>query len=70
MIKQSPISIASGMLAASIFIGISLYLLFFSSEIHALANENIRRYAFLTGSYGIWRLIRVFFVWKEAQKNV
>jgi len=70
LIKQNPILLVSGILAAITFISIALYILFFSSGMPALANENIKLYALLTGSYGIWRLIRVFFIWKEAQKNV
>jgi hypothetical protein len=70
MTKSATASLVMGILVSMTFMGIALYFLFFTERVPPVANENIRLYAFLTGSYGIWRLIRVFAVWKEAQKNI
>ena len=59
-----------GILLGMTFISIALYLLLFPDRVPPAANEDIRLYALLTGAYGIWRLLRVFIVWNEAQKNV
>jgi uncharacterized protein YneF (UPF0154 family) len=70
MTKITTASLVMGILVGMTFISIALYFLFFTDGVPPVANENIRLYALLTGSYGIWRLIRVFVVRKEAQKNV
>jgi TctA family transporter len=59
-----------GLLLAIIFIAIALYLLIFPGSVPTTSKEDIRLYALLTGAYGIWRAIRVWLAWKEAQENV
>lgn len=58
------------LLLAITFIGIALYLLIFPATVATASREDIRLYALLTGAYGIWRIIRVYLSWKEAQENV
>lgn len=60
----------AGMLLGITFIGIALFLLLFPESIPSGARGDIRLYALLTGAYGIWRLIRVYLAWKDAQENV
>jgi NhaP-type Na+/H+ or K+/H+ antiporter len=70
MIKSGAVSMITGILLSVIFIGIALYLLFIPDGAPHLSKDDLRRYALLTGSYGLWRFIRVFIVWKETKKNV
>jgi hypothetical protein len=71
MIKQSAASMITGILLSMTFIGIALYILLFpDSAPHHVSKDDLMLYALLTGTYGIWRFIRVFLVRKEAQKNV
>jgi hypothetical protein len=70
MIKQSAISLGLGIFTAITFVSFSLYILFFTDNVPNLNSNDIKLYALLTGSYGIWRFIRVFAVWKEGQNNV
>ena len=60
----------TGILLSMAFIGIALYVLFFSDRLPHVSKDDLRLYALLTGAYGIWRFIRVFMVRKEAEKNV
>ncbi len=60
----------TGILLSMAFIGIALYVLFFSDRLPQVSKDDLRLYALLTGAYGIWRFIRVFMVRKEAEKNV
>ncbi|NMW21541.1 MAG: hypothetical protein HKK67_07890 [Chlorobiaceae bacterium] len=68
MTKNS-VSLVTGLLLGSMFIGIALYLLLFPDSIPSTSRNDLKLYALLTGAYGIWRVIRVVIVWKEAQKN-
>ncbi len=68
--QKSAAGMVMGLLLGSTFIGIALYLLFFPDISPAGMKEDLRLYALLTGAYGIWRLIRVWLAWKEAQENV
>ena len=70
MIKSGAISMITGILLSMAFIGIALYVLFFSDRLPQVSKDDLRLYALLTGAYGIWRFIRVFLVRKEAEKNV
>ncbi|MEI7707111.1 MAG: hypothetical protein WCI90_02495 [Chlorobium sp.] len=70
MIKSGAISMITGILLSMAFIGIALYVLFFSDRLPQVSKDDLRLYALLTGAYGIWRFIRVFMVRKEAEKNV
>ena len=70
MKKKSLVEIVTGLILGSTFIGISLYLLFFPDISPAGMKQDLRLYALLTGAYGIWRFIRVWLAWKEAQENV
>ena len=70
MKKKSVVEIVTGLIMGSTFIGIALYLLFFPDISPAGMKQDLRLYALLTGAYGIWRFIRVWLAWKEAQENV
>ncbi len=70
MKKKSLIEIITGLILGSTFIGIALYLLFFPDISPAGMKQDMRLYALLTGAYGIWRIIRVWLAWKDAQENV
>jgi hypothetical protein len=70
MKKKSLVEIVTGLVMGSTFIGIALYLLFFPDISPAGMKQDLRLYALLTGAYGIWRFIRVWLTWKEAQENV
>jgi len=69
MITKNSVSLVTGLLLGSMFIGIALYLLLFPDSIPSTSRNDLKLYALLTGAYGIWRVIRVVIVWKEAQKN-
>ncbi len=60
----------TGILLSITFIGIALYVLFFTDRLPQVSQDDLRRYALLTGAYGIWRFIRVFLARKEAENNV
>jgi len=49
------------------FIGIALYLFLFPDAAPAVARKDLNHYVLLTGSYGVWRIIRVSMTWKNAQ---
>ncbi|NMW19467.1 MAG: hypothetical protein HKK66_10680 [Chlorobiaceae bacterium] len=68
--KQSPASMITGILLSMTFIGIAIFLLFFTDRLPQVSKDDLRLYALLTGAYGIWRFVRVFLVRKEAGKNV
>ena len=70
MINSSSVSMITGTLLSMAFIGIALYVLFFTDRLPQVSKDDLRLYAFLTGAYGLWRFIRVFLVRKEAEKNV
>ena len=70
MTKASSAGMVMGLLLGSSFVGIALYLLFFADLSHAIAKQDIKLYALLTGAYGLWRFVRVWLAWKEAQENV
>ena len=70
MIKNGTVSMITGTLLSMAFIGIALYVLFFTDRLPQVSKDDLRLYALLTGAYGIWRFIRVFLVRKEAEKNV
>ncbi len=59
-----------GLLLGSSFVGIALYLLFFADLSHAASTQDVKLYALLTGAYGLWRFIRVWLAWKDAEENV
>ena len=69
MIKTNSVGMITGVLLGSMFIGIAFYLLVFPDSIPSASRDDLRLYALLTGAYGIWRVIRVVIVWKEAQKK-
>ena len=48
----------TGILLSMAFIGIALYVLFFSDRLPQVSKDDLRLYALLTGAYGIWRFIR------------
>ncbi len=60
----------TGILLSITFIGIALYVLFFTDRLPQVSHDDLRLYALLTGAYGIWRFIRVFLARKEAENNV
>jgi hypothetical protein len=71
MIRQSVVSMITGILLSLTFVGIALYILLFpDSAPHQVSKDDLMLYALLTGAYGIWRFIRVFLVRREAQKIV
>jgi hypothetical protein len=70
MRKQGSAAMVTGMILGSTFIGIALYLLFFPDISPAGAKQDIRLYALLTGSYGLWRFIRIWLAWKKPEENV
>ena len=70
MIKQSAASMITGILLSMTFIGIALYVLFFTDRLPQVSQYDVRLYALLTGAYGIWRFIRVFLVRREEHKKV
>jgi hypothetical protein len=70
MIKSGAVSMITGILLSMAFIGIALYVLFFTDRLPQVSRDDLRLYALLTGAYGLWRFIRVFLVRKEAEKNV
>jgi len=57
----------TGLLLGITFIGIALYLFLFPEAAPAVARKDLNHYVLLTGSYGIWRIIRVSMTWKNAQ---
>lgn len=59
---------AIGMVLAIIFICISLYILFMPLPAAFSGKSDLRLYALLTGSYGVWRALRVFLNWKDLQE--
>ncbi|MEI8185642.1 MAG: hypothetical protein WCG19_02995 [Chlorobiaceae bacterium] len=70
MIKNFAASMVTGILLSMTFIGIALYTLFFPDSLPQVSKDDLRLYALLTGTYGIWRFIRVFVVKRYAEKNV
>jgi hypothetical protein len=70
MKKKGFAAMVTGVILGSMFIGIALYLLLFPDISPAGMKQDLRLYALLTGAYGIWRFIRVWLTWKEAQENV
>ncbi|WP_232209735.1 hypothetical protein [Chlorobium ferrooxidans] len=70
MSRPLPVTMIVGTLLALCFIGIAAWLLFFPGTIPLASREDLRLYALLTGAYGIWRLVRVWMVWKQAEENV
>ena len=70
MIKSGAVPMITGVLLSMTFIGIALYVLFFSDRFPQVSQYDLRLYALLTGAYGVWRFIRVFLVRKEEEQNV
>ncbi|ACF43031.1 hypothetical protein [Pelodictyon phaeoclathratiforme] len=66
--QKSAAGMVMGLLLGGTFIGIALYLLFFPDISPAGMKEDLRLYALLTGAYGIWRLIRVWLVWRAGEE--
>ncbi len=62
-------AMVTGMLLALTFLAIALSILLFPASVPAVARHDLQLYALLTGAYGIWRLIRVWMLWREAQEN-
>ncbi len=56
----------TGLIMGITFVGIALYLLFFPDISPAGMKQDLRLYALLTGTYGVWRFIRVWLAWREA----
>ncbi len=56
----------TGLIMGITFVGIALYLLFFPDISPAGMKQDLRLYALLTGTYGVWRFIRVWLTWREA----
>jgi hypothetical protein len=70
MMKTTRVTLVTGIILSAAFIGISLYILIFRESFPAGARHELMLYASLTGTYGIWRSIRVFLAWKEGKKNI
>jgi hypothetical protein len=70
VMKPGYAAIITGLLLSFAFIGIALFVLFFPDRFPAASRQDFILYSALTGSYGIWRLLRVIMTWKEAQKNI
>jgi hypothetical protein len=68
--KKSLIEMVTALIMGTTFIAIALYLLFFPDISPAGMKPDLRLYALLTGAYGLWRYIRVWLAWREAQENV
>jgi hypothetical protein len=70
MIKNISAAMIVGLLLALTFIGIALYLLIFPESVgSASSRQDLLLYALLTGAYGIWRLVRVWLAWKDAEES-
>jgi len=67
VLKKFSAAKITGLLLGITFIGIALYLLLFPDAAPAVARKDLNHYVLLTGSYGIWRIIRVSMTWKNAQ---
>lgn len=68
--KQSVAAVITGLLLSFAFIGTALFVLLLPDRLPVASRQDTILYAALTGSYGIWRLIRAVMAWKEAQKNI
>ena len=66
MKKKSLMVMTTGLIMGITFVGIALYLLFFPDISPAGMKQDLRLYALLTGTYGVWRFIRVWLAWREA----
>ena len=62
-------AMVTGMLLALTFVAIALYILLFPGSVPSVSRHDLQLYALCTGAYGIWRAIRVWMLWREAQKN-
>ncbi len=67
MLKNISAAKITGLLLGVTFIGIALYLLSFPDAAPSVAKKDLNHYILLTGSYGVWRIIRVSMTWKNAQ---
>ncbi|MEI8102022.1 MAG: hypothetical protein WCG61_00670 [Chlorobium sp.] len=57
----------TGIVLAVTFIGISLYIFLMPLPATFAGKNDLQLYALLTGAYGLWRAVRLFFIWKESQ---
>ncbi len=69
MTKQINAPMVIGMVLAITFIGISLYILFLPLPPAFAGKNDLRLYAMLTGSYGVWRAFRVYLNWKDLKED-
>lgn len=58
-----------GLLTGTAFLGLAGWLALSMKGPDGLLSTDLTLYCLLTGSYGAWRILRSWMLWREAEEN-